>query len=96
MYSYTLLVNKFNYLILGTMLLTYNIIIHKYMLLPHLSPVSLSLSLSPFLFPSLFLLGGGEAGHFGGEASPPAPPLDETLHPHVHHMQYAHVLTAIQ
>ena len=39
--------------------------------------LTLSLSFSSFLL-SLFLF-GGEAGCFEGEASPPPPPLDETL-----------------
>ena len=40
---------------------------------------SLSLSLSFSSFPLSLFLFGGEAGCFGGEASPPPPPLDETL-----------------
>ena len=63
--------------IIREMLLTY-IIIPKYMLPPPLShfPLPLSLSLSPFLFPSLFLLGGklGSLGGGGGKL-PPCPPL---------------------
>ena len=52
---------------------------------PHHAPLflSFSLSLSPSLsfssFPLSLFLFGGEAGCFGGEASPPPPPLDETL-----------------
>ena len=68
---------KFNYLILAReMLLTYNIIVLKYMLLPHLSPISLSLSLL-FFFLLLFFL-GGKLGILGGKL-PPRPPLPDEI-----------------
>ena len=52
------------------MLLTYNIIVHKYMLLPHLSPVSLSLSLSLLFSFLLFFFWGGSWAFWGGSFPP--------------------------
>ena len=73
---------KFNYLILAReMLLMYNIIVPKYILLPHLSPISLSLSLLFSFLLFFFWRGGGSWAFWGGGGGsfPPAPPLDETL-----------------